>query len=79
MSADFFLLLAGPLAGGVFAWLVFLRYRNTNKTNQYEKEAAVAAEPIQASDTKMRTVLATRDATTSGRNEHSHRQRVTRD
>jgi hypothetical protein len=72
------LLLAGPLAGGGFAWLTFLRYRNTNQTNQFERETAVTAQPVQGSDTLVDRLRATRRPHTTGRNEQDFRARVTR-
>jgi phosphate/sulfate permease len=75
----FLLLLAGPAIGGGFAWLTFRRYRNTDKTDQYERKSAVTAEPVQATDTKTQTRHGVRDTTITGRNEQSYRQRVSRE
>jgi phosphate/sulfate permease len=72
------LLLAGPVVGVLFAFLVFHRYRNTNKTDQYERETEVKAEPVQAHDQKVREIHGTQESHTRGRNENAYRKRVQR-
>jgi len=73
------LLAAGP-AVGVAIWVtVFRRYRNTDKSNQFERETKVDAQPVKGYDRKVNELRGTRNPHIDGRNESAFRQRVKRE
>jgi hypothetical protein len=80
MSNDSSLVLyaSGPAAAAAYYWFMYRRYRNTDKTEQYEHETVVQAQPIEGSDTKVDTITGTQASQISGRNEANYRQRVER-
>lgn len=73
-----FVLAAGPVAAIGFYGATFRRYRNTDKSNQFEQETRVIAQPLQAFDTRVDHITGTRQTHIDGRNEGSYRQRVQR-
>jgi hypothetical protein len=69
---------SGPAAAAAYYWIMYLRYRNTDKTEQYERETAVQAQPVEGTDTRVNTITGTQAREINGRNESNYRQRVTR-
>lgn len=74
----YILLLAGPAAGAAFFTYTYRRYRNADKTDQYERETAVQAQPVQTYDNKVDRVEGTKRTAIEGRNESDYRQRLPR-
>jgi hypothetical protein len=77
-ESDLFAYATGPAASAAYYWLMYLRYRNTNKTQQYERETAVQAQPVEGNDARVNTITGTQAREIRGRNESNYRQRVTR-
>jgi hypothetical protein len=77
-AADFIAYASGPAAAAAYSWAIYRRYRNTDKTEQYERETAVQAQPVEGTDTKVNTITGTQASQIAGRNESNYRQRVTR-
>ena len=74
----FVLLVSGPVAAFAFYFAMFRYYRNTDKTNQFERETAVDADPIQGYDRKVDEVHGTPQRTIEHHNEGAFRVRVQR-
>lgn len=72
------LLLSGPAAGAAFFTLTYRRYRNQDKTDQYERETAVQAQPVQTFDNKVDRIEGTQKSSIDGRNESNFRLRLPR-
>lgn len=74
------LLLLGPSGGAAFYWAMFRYYRNTDKSNAFERETAVVANPVTGGerDHKVDETIGTRDNRIEGDNVHAYRQRVER-
>ena len=72
------LLLAGPAAGIGMYWALFRYYRNTDKSNAFERNTKVDAHPVQGEDQKVDEIRGTRSSTTDGHNQHAYRHRVQR-
>ena len=71
-----FLLASGPYAGfRVYEW-VHKRYRNADKSHDFEHETAVVAKPITGSARKVDEVKGTADKRIQGENMGDHRQRL---
>jgi hypothetical protein len=77
-NSDLVVYAFGPAASVAYYWFTYLRYRNTDKTDQYERETTVQAQPVEGTDTKVNTITGTEAREIRGRNESSYRQRVTR-
>ena len=72
------LLLAGPAGGAGLYWALYRYYRNTDKSQAYERETKVEAQPITGSDVKIGTNNGTEDSRIKGDNVREYRQRVQR-
>ena len=72
------LLLLGPAGGAGLYWALYRYYRNTDKSQAYERETKVDAKPVTGSDTKIGTNNGTRESRISGNNVREYRQRVER-
>lgn len=73
------LLASGPAASAGLFWVVFNRYRNTDKSHDFEHETAIAPTgPITGSDTKVDTVRRVTNEQIAGHNSHDYRTRVQR-
>lgn len=70
------LLLAGPIGAAAFYFGMWRYYRNTDKSNQFEKETAVELSNLVATDQKVGTNNRTRDRWVKGRNSNTPRVRV---
>ena len=81
MSDDggLWLLAAGPVGATALYWALYRYYRNTDKSHAFERETTVEAKPVTGSDTKVDTVIGTRETRISGDNVHDYRARVQRD
>ncbi|MDR1969660.1 MAG: hypothetical protein LBQ32_13385, partial [Burkholderiaceae bacterium] len=77
-SSNFIVYASGPAAAAAYYWMMYRRYRNTDKTEQYERETVVQAQPVEGADTKVNTIKGTQADEINGRNESNYRQRVTR-
>lgn len=74
------LLLLGPGGGVGFYWAMFRYYRNTDKSNAFERETAVVAKPVTGAedDRKVDEVTGTQRPRIEGDNVKAYRQRVER-
>lgn len=74
------LLLLGPGGGVGFYWAMFRYYRNTDKSNAFERETAVDAKPVTGmeSDHKVDETIGTRESRIEGDNVREYRKRVQR-
>lgn len=74
------LLLAGPAGAVGFYWAMYRYYRNTDKSNAFERETAVNAQPVTGmeEDHKVDEVTGTRESRIEGDNVREYRQRVQR-
>ena len=72
------LLLLGPAGGVGLYWALYRYYRNTDKSDAFERETKVVAKPISGADTKIGTNNGTRETHIDGNNVHEFRQRVQR-
>jgi hypothetical protein len=72
------LLLAGPAGGIAYYRMKFRKYRNTDKSDQFERETAVAAKPIEGFDQRVDHIKGTSARAIKGRNDSNYRQRVQR-
>lgn len=72
------LLLLGPVGGVGFYVAVYLYYRNTDKSHQFESETAIESKPVTGNDRKVNTVRGTRRTHIDGDNVSDYRQRVRR-
>jgi hypothetical protein len=72
------LLLLGPAGGAGLYWALYRYYRNTDKSQAYERETKVEAKPITGTDEKIGTNNGTRESRIQGDNRGAYRQRVAR-
>lgn len=68
----------GLLVGFSVYTYVFLRYRNTDKSYQFEQETAIGVSNVQVFDTPTRRIDGVRSPTMSNRNNGNPRTRVRR-
>ena len=73
-----FLLALGPAGGAGVYWGLYRYYRNTDKSNSFESETRIVAQPITGHDQKVDEVKGTRKSEIDGDNHTKHRQRVQR-
>ncbi len=74
----FWLLLAGPAAGGGVYWAIYVYYRNTDKSHQFERDTHIESQPVTGRDDLVQEIRGTKRSSISGNNVHDHRQRVQR-
>jgi hypothetical protein len=72
------LLLLGPAGGIGLYWALYRYYRNTDKSQAFERETKVDAKPVTGSDTKIGTNNGTPDSRIEGDNVREYRRRVAR-
>ena len=72
------LLLLGPAGGAGLYWALYRYYRNTDKSQDFERETKVEAKPITGSDEKIGTNNGTQESRIKGDNVREYRQRVQR-
>ena len=72
------LLLLGPAGGVGLYWMLYRYYRNTDKSQAYERETKVDAKPVTGSDNKIGTNNGTSDSRIAGNNVGEYRKRVAR-
>lgn len=74
------LLALGPASAAALYWMLYRYYRNTDKSYAFERETAVAAQPITGmeADVKVDEVRGTKATAISGNNVDDHRRRVRR-
>ena len=72
------LLLLGPAGGAGLYWALYRYYRNTDKSDAFERETKVDAKPVVSSDTQIGTNNGTRDSRIAGNNVSEYRLRVQR-
>jgi hypothetical protein len=72
------LLLAGPAGGVAYYRMKYRKYRNTDKSDQFERETAVTAKPIEGFDRRVDQVKGTSAKFIKGRNDANYRERVER-
>ncbi len=72
------ILVAGPAGAIAVYTAIFRYYRNTDKTNQFERETRVEAKPVTGTDQKVDEVHGTRNRRIDGDNSEHFRQRVNR-
>ena len=72
------LLLIGPGGGIGLYWALYRYYRNTDKSQAFERETKVDAKPVTGSDSKVGTNNGTTDTRITGNNVSEYRQRVKR-
>jgi hypothetical protein len=72
------LLLLGPAGAVGLYWFLYRYYRNTDKSQAFERETKVDAKPVTGSDNKVGTNNGTTDSRITGDNVSEYRQRVKR-
>ena len=72
------LLLLGPAGGVGLYWALYRYYRNTDKSQAFERETKVDAQPVTGSDIQVGTNNGTQESRISGDNVSEYRQRVER-
>ena len=72
------LLLLGPAGATGLYWALYRYYRNTDKSQAFERETKVDAQPVTGSDTKIGTNNGTRESKIKDGNEDEYRKRVRR-
>ena len=72
------LLLLGPAGAVGLYWALYRYYRNTDKSQAFERETKVEAKPITGSDVKIGTNNGTQEKRVKGDNVREYRQRVQR-
>ncbi len=72
------LLAVGPAGGAGLYWFLYRYYRNTDKSQAYERETKVDAKPVTGSDSMIGTNNGTQDSRISGDNVSEYRRRVQR-
>ena len=77
-DSSFALLLMGPAGGAGLYWLLYRYYRNTDKSQAFERETKVDAKPVTGNDRKIGTNNGTRDSSIAGDNRSNYRERVRR-
>ena len=70
------LLGVGPAGGAGLYWFLYRYYRNTDKSDAFERETKVDAQPVTGSDSMIGTNNGTQDPRISGDNVHEYRRRV---
>ena len=68
----------GPAGAAGLYWALYRYYRNTDKSNAYERETKVDAKPVTGAEQMIGTNNGTRDRRISGDNVGEYRQRVQR-
>lgn len=68
----------GPAGAVGLYWALYRYYRNTDKSNAYERETKVDAKPVTGSDQMTGTNNGTRERRIPGDNVSEYRQRVQR-
>ena len=77
-ESDLAILLLGPAGGVGLYWALYRYYRNTDKSDAFERETKVDAKPVSGSDSQVGTNNGTQDSRISGDNVSEYRQRVAR-
>ena len=72
------LLLLGPAGGIGVYWALYRYYRNTDKSQAFERETKVDAKPVIGSDSKIGTNNGTTESRIKGNNVRKYRERVKR-
>ena len=72
------LLLAGPAGGVGLYWVLYRYYRNTDKSQAFERETKVEAKPVTGADVQVGTNNGTEESRIRGDNVREYRQRVQR-
>ncbi len=72
------LLLLGPAGGIGVYWALYRYYRNTDKSQAFERETKVDAKPVTGSDSKIGTNNGTTESRIKGNNVRKYRERVKR-
>lgn len=75
-SDVFYLLAIGPAAAVFFYTTVYMRYRNTDKRHEYERETSSGIGDVQGYDTKIDHLTGLRNRRMRGRNEHTPIERL---
>ena len=77
-SGPLWLLALGPVGAVAVYWGLYVHYRNTDKSHDFERETLVDAEAPTCVDRKVDTRRGTRDRSVDGDNSSRHRERVQR-
>jgi len=72
----FWPLALGPAGAAGVYWALFRYYRNTDKSQSFERETAIEAQPVTGADHKVDDVRGVRNSSISGDNVSHHRPRV---
>lgn len=74
------LLAMGPASAAGLYWMLYRYYRNTDKSHAFERETAIAAQPVSGmqADVKVSEVRGTQATAISGNNVGDYRRRVKR-
>jgi hypothetical protein len=72
------LLLLGPAGGVGLYWALYRYYRNTDKSDAFERETKVDAQPVTGTDLQVGTNNGTQESRIRGDNVGEYRQRVQR-
>jgi len=72
------LLLLGPAGGVGLYWALYRYYRNTDKSQAFERESKIDAKPVTGTDDKIGTNNGTQERRIDGDNVREYRQRVAR-
>lgn len=72
------LLALGPVGAVAVYWTIYVRYRNTDKSHDFEGETLIDAREPVAEDHKIKTRTAITEQSISGDNSSYHRARVKR-
>jgi hypothetical protein len=72
------LLLIGPAGAIGLYWALYRYYRNTDKSQAFERETKVDAQPVTGTDDKIDTNNGTRESRIAGDNVGEYRKRVAR-
>lgn len=70
------LLAAGPVGAASFYWAVWMYYRNTNKSHNFERETRIEVGPMAGDNRKVGTNNGTTERWIRGKNSDKPRQRV---
>lgn len=78
-GGELLLLASGPIVGALVYGAIYRRYRNSDKSFNFERETVVAqTAPVTGSDTKIGETKGTRESRIEGGNSDRDRQRVQR-
>jgi hypothetical protein len=77
-SGGGWLLLLGPLGGGMVYFGLWRYYRNTDASHAFERETRIGVQPVTGSDSKVDRVSGTTRSMIDGDNRLDPRQRVQR-